>query len=75
VAQSACTVSDRSEPSAPFVAEADDRHPNSTSPWAMRSNKAQCDVPSLRLILFQTLYLPTGLLIGNRFTSLNVAAS
>ena len=35
----------------------------------------QCDVPSERVILFHTLYLPTGLLMGRRLISLNVTAS
>ena len=35
----------------------------------------QCDVPSDRVILFQTLYLPTGLRIGSRLTSSKVRAS
>ena len=35
----------------------------------------QCDVPSLREILFHTLYLPTGLLMGRRLISLKVCAS
>ena len=34
-----------------------------------------CEVPSLRVILFHTLYLPTGLLMGRRLTSLKVCAS
>lgn len=33
------------------------------------------DVPSERVILLNTLYLPTGFFMGRRFTSLNVAAS
>ena len=37
--------------------------------------RLQCDVPSERVILLNTLYLPTGFFIGRRFTSLNVAAS
>ncbi len=36
---------------------------------------AQCEVPSDRLILFHTLYLPTGLFIFRRLTSLKVTAS
>ncbi len=32
-------------------------------------------VPSEKVILFQTLYLPEGLRIGRRFTSSSVAAS
>ena len=36
---------------------------------------AQCDVPSERVILFHTLYLPTGLLMGRRLTSLRVCRS
>ena len=36
---------------------------------------AQWLVPSDLLILFQTLYLPTGFFIGRRFTSFSVAAS
>lgn len=35
----------------------------------------QCDVPSDRVILLNTLYLPTGLRMGRRLTSLKVAAS
>ena len=49
-----------------------ERRSNRTKPpqaWA------QCEVPSERVILFQTLYLPTGLLIGSRLTSLSVCAS
>ena len=37
--------------------------------------RLQCEVPSERVILLNTLYLPTGFFMGRRFTSSNVAAS
>ena len=42
---------------------------------ALCAQRPQCDVPSERVILFQTLYLPTGLFMGRRLTSFSVCAS
>ena len=50
----------------------------STENFAQKSSPLPADqwlVPSDLVILFQTLYLPTGFFIGRRFTSFSVSAS
>ena len=50
----------------------------STGNFAQKSSSrpvTQWLVPSDLVILFQTLYLPTGFFIGRRFTSFSVSAS
>ena len=49
--------------------------PDACLPGAGQAAAVQWLVPSDLVILFQTLYLPTGFRMGSRFTSLRVAAS
>lgn len=44
-------------------------------PISNKTKSPQWLVPSDFVILFQTLYLPTGFFIGRRFTSFSVTAS
>lgn len=49
--------------------------PGAVSCCPLRTASPQWLVPSSRLILFQTLYLPIGFFIGRRLTSCSVRAS